>query len=343
MNRMHHVFLGLLFVVTCWPNLAIAQQQFVPDERWAMTLYTENDSSYYVPESTADRYFTHGTKLVLTHQPAYADTLAQQLGTIFPIGNNEPVDTAVGYVFGHNIYTPDNIRNTVANPNDRPYAGWLYGGMFLQRSVNDQELDHLELNLGVVGPAALGEPIQKFVHRFTDSPEPKGWDDQLHDEFGINFIYKHKWKFTLAGDAREGFGLQTIPQAGFTVGNINRDLNAAATFRAGWNLPNDFGPGRLDDVLAATGNPYAKDLSIYGYVRAGGRYVEHDVFISGNNDHDSLGVAEEHWVAELEYGVAMAYKRFMVHWSNRHITEEFEQQERSHIVGVWMVSWSQPF
>ena len=118
---------------------------------------------------------------------------------------------------------------------------------------------------------------------------------------------------------------------------------AAATFRAGWNLPNDFGPGRLDDVLAATGNPYAKNLSLYGYVRAGGKYVEHDVFVSGNNDHDSLGVAEEHWVGELEYGIAMAYKRFMLHWSNRHITEEFEQQERSHIVGVWMFSWSQPF
>ncbi|MFG0250746.1 MAG: lipid A deacylase LpxR family protein [Phycisphaeraceae bacterium JB051] len=340
---MHHLFLGLLFVVTCLPNLVIAQEQLVPDERWAMTLYTENDSSYYVPGSTADRYYTHGTKLVLTHQPAFADKLAQQLGNILPIGNNEPVDSAVGYVFGHNLYSPDNISNTTANPNDRPYAGWLYGGMFLQRSVNDQELDHLELNMGVVGPAALGEPIQKFVHSFTDSPEPKGWDDQLHDEFGINFIYKHKWKFTLAGDARDGFGLQTIPQAGFTVGNMNRDLNAAATFRAGWNLPSDFGPGRLDDVLSATGNPYAKDLSLYGFVRVGGKYVEHDVFVSGNNDHDSLGVAEEHWVGELEYGIAMAYKRLMIHWSNRHITEEFEQQERSHIVGVWMVSWSQPF
>ncbi|HCD32664.1 MAG TPA: hypothetical protein DER01_09670 [Phycisphaerales bacterium] len=344
MIRIQYLFLGMLCLVLLpLVNASAQEEQISKDNHWALTLYTENDSSYYVPGSTADRYYTHGSKLVLTHQPQLADRFSEKLGTLLPINGHAPVDTALGYVFGHNIYTQDNIANTVANPNDRPYAGWLYGGMFLQRSVEDREMDHIELNMGVIGPAALGEPIQKFVHQISDSPEPKGWDSQLHDEFGINFIYKHKWKFNLLGETQDGFAMQAIPQAGFVVGNVNRDANAAITLRAGWHIPADFGPGRLDDVLSATANPWAKDLSFYAFVRAGGKYVEHDMFVSGNNDHDSLGVAEEHWVGEFEYGMALAWKRLMIHWSNRHVTEEFKHQERSHIIGTWMFSYAHPF
>lgn len=337
------VFMGMLLLCVVSHDRSIAQETAPTPDIWTLTVYTENDSSYYVPGSTADRYYTHGTKAVFTHQPQWGDSLADKVGKFLPISSNTDVDTAVGYVFGHNIYTPDNIGNTIANPNDRPYAGWLYGGMFLQRSVNDSEMDHIELDMGVVGPSALGEPIQKFVHRAFDSPEPQGWDDQLDDAFGINFIYRHKWKFTLFGDNDGDICMQAIPQAGFTVGNLNRDLNAAVTFRAGWHLPADFGPGRLDDVLSSTTSTWTKDLSVYGFVRAGGKYVEHDLFVSGNNDHHSLGVAEEHWVGEFEYGVALSWRRLMLHWANRHITEEFQQQERSHIVGTWMLSYSQPF
>lgn len=341
MSRIQLVFLGLLLCIMPLPGIFAQETQAT--DHWTLTLYTENDSSYYVPGSTADRYYTHGTKAVFTHQPQWGDTLGGKLGLLVPIGKSTLMDTAVGYVLGHNIYTQDNISNSIANPNDRPYAGWLYGGMFLQRSVDDREMDHVELNIGVVGSTAMGEPIQKFVHEISDSPEPKGWDNQLHDEFGINFIYKHKWKFQLLGDSNDVFGVQAIPQAGFVVGNINRQANAAVTLRAGWHIPADFGPGRLDDVLSATTNPWTHDLSVYGFVRTGGKYVEHDLFISGNTNHDSLGVAEEHWVGEFEYGLAIAWRRLMVHWSNRHITEEFKLQERSHIVGLWMFSYSQSF
>src|SRR2546430_7064985 len=38
-----------------------------------------------------------------------------------------------GYTVGQNIYTPRNIRSSIALTYDRPYAGWLYFGMILQR------------------------------------------------------------------------------------------------------------------------------------------------------------------------------------------------------------------
>lgn len=312
-------------------------------DHWTFSLYTANDSSYYVPGSHADRYFTHGTKFTLTHHPKWGDTLAQKLGSILPLGHNEKVDIAVGYLLAQNLYSPVNISDPAPRPKDHPYAAWLYGGMYLQRSVDDREFDHLELNLGMVGPAALGEPIQKFVHHLTNSPQPQGWNYQLHDEVGVNFIYQHKWKFTLFGDNDGDLTLQAIPQAGFTLGNINRNLNGDITMRLGCNLPTDFGPGRIDDVVSATTTGPMAGLSLYGFVRVGGRYVEHDLLLSGNNDHNSYGVAEEPWVGELQYGVALAWKRLAVTWSNRHITKEFETQTANHIIGTWLISYTQPF
>lgn len=343
---MKSALLIILAVVFCLfsPSLALyAQEGEVNKDEWTFWAYSENDSSYYVPGRTADKYYTNGIKMTITHQPEYANQLAQKLGMVLPIGKNEPVDTAIGYVFGQNIYTPNHIGISTLQPEDRPYAGWLYGGMYLQRSVSDREFDHLELNMGVVGPSSVADASQEVVHEFLDSPEPRGWDHQLDDEFGINFIYQHKWKFKLLGNKRNDvFSIEAIPQAGFTVGNINRHLNADMTLRAGWHLPADFGPGRLDDVVSSTTSSRTDCLSLYGFVRAGGRYVEHDLFISGNNNHDSHGVAEEHWVGEFQYGIAFAYKNILVHWSNRHISEEFEQQKNSHIIGTWMASITFP-
>lgn len=345
MKRHRCLFLGMccILALTCLPVFAQIDETSSSPKRWVLSAYTENDSSYYVPGSNADRYYTHGTKFVLTSQLMLGDKLASELATVLPIGKQEPIATSMGFVLGQNIYSPDNINNTVLNPNDRPYAGWLYSGLFLERSIDDREMDHLELDMGIVGPSAMGKPIQKFVHSYTSSPEPRGWDDQLHDEFGINFIYTRKWKFKLLDAPEGGFAIQAIPQAGFTAGNVNRDLNGALTFRAGWNLPADFGPGRLDDVVSSTTPQWHKDISAYCFVRAGGKYVEHDIFISGNNDHDSHGVAEEHWVGEVQYGMAIAWRKFMVHWSNRHITREFEGQQNQHIVGTWLLSYSQSF
>ncbi|MBL4701318.1 MAG: lipid A deacylase LpxR family protein [Phycisphaeraceae bacterium] len=343
MKRVSLLFLGV-FCQLCFSSLALyALEQPEKSEPWIITLYTENDSSYYVPGSTADRYYTHGSKLTVTHQPAWGNALADKLATVLPIGKNEPVHTAVGYTLGQNLYSPDNISNATLNVNDRPYAGWFYGGMYLQRSVNDKEFDHLELNLGIIGPSSLADKTQHVVHKLFGSPNPNGWENQLNDEIGINFNYQHKWKFTVKGDNQGGLTMQAIPQVGFAVGNVNRNLSSDVTVRMGWNLPADFGPGRLDDVVSATTPSQPQNLSAYGFVRAGGRYVEHDLFISGNNDHHSHGVAEEQWVREVQYGIALAWKRMTLLWSNRHITKEFKQQSNSHVVGSWVVSYTHPF
>ena len=47
----------------------------------------------------------------------------------------------LGYVFGQNMYTPQNLLTNGLIKTDRPYAGWLYGGVYLQR--RGQEAAHV--------------------------------------------------------------------------------------------------------------------------------------------------------------------------------------------------------
>lgn len=56
---------------------------------------------------------------------------------------------------GQQIYTPEAIHIATPDPNDRPYAGWLYlsaGGV----AYDDTNLTAVELQVGLVGPSAHG-------------------------------------------------------------------------------------------------------------------------------------------------------------------------------------------
>jgi hypothetical protein len=309
---------------------------------FVLTGYMENDSSYFIPGSNNDRYYTHGTKLTLTHQPPWGQTVGRKLRHLIPIGGDAPMRTAVGYVLGQNIYTPDHITVAAPQPTDRPWAGWFYGGAYLQREVDDRVFDHFELNLGVVGPSAVAEDIQEWIHDLFDADDPAGWDNQLPDEFGINFIYRRKWKFTLIGQNCGDLTIEAIPQAGLTVGNVQRDINADIIVRAGIYLPGDFGPGRLEDVAAATGgNPHC--WGVYGFARAGGKYVEHNMFIEGSNYHNNPGVAEEPWVGEIQVGVNTYYKCVEVGYAVRWVSEQFKDQNGAQSYGSWMVRLATTF
>lgn len=70
--------------------------------------------------------------------------------------------TSVAYSLGHNLYTPDAIESAEQDPEDRPWSAFVYGSMGMV-TLNDESLDEYEIALGVVGPLALGEPVQKAV------------------------------------------------------------------------------------------------------------------------------------------------------------------------------------
>ena len=242
---------------------------------------------------------------------------------------------------------PRDINTRKLQHDERPYAGYLFGGVYLQRS-NDKVLDHLQLDLGVVGPSSMADSLQQEIHSLFEADNPRGWDNQLHDEFTYQFTFRRKWRhdFEPVNLFDSTLNHQVIPQVDLAVGNVYRHVSAGATWRIGINLPDDFGPGRLADVADATGGP-GKDAGGYGFVRVAGRAVEHNMFLEGNSSRDSHGVDAEPFVGEVQAGIAIYGNysgwQLQANYSQTFISEQFDTQKGADSHGALMVSASRGF
>ena len=308
------------------PNLANA----APTKPASLALFFENDGTFTRPNHNSDRHYTSGQGFAIARHQNGGDAIADALGL-------SADGTAVGLTLVQQIFTPDNIGPALPAANDRPYAGYLYLGGYWQRE-KDGVFDHVELDLGVVGPSSLAEPAQEWIHDVFDEPDPN-WTTQLGDEFAYNLTLRRKWRMMLWGEA--GFepgaefapgvwGLQLIPEVGLDVGNVYRRVNAGGTLRFGFNLPDDFGPARLTDPGSATGQP-VPGLSTYAFVKGIGRYVEWNTFIEGSNERNpSRSVSLEPWVGEIGGGFAVDWRRgnwtFSATYQQLYFSREFEEQ-----------------
>jgi hypothetical protein len=307
---------------------------------WRISGYWENDSRTLKPNNRTDRWYTNGVGLSLSFRCDCAAAMTDWI----PFGEAfDAKHRAIGFTAGQLMFTPEDIENPAPILSDRPYAGYLYGGVFLQRS-DAHTLDHLELDLGVVGPSSLAENAQIFIHSVFDAIEPEGWDNQLHDEPAIQFYLRKKWR-TDAG----GFKLndippvqfQLIPQVELAVGSVYRHLSGGVLFRVGINLPDDFGPDRLTDVGSFT-EPLKPKGGGYVFVRAGGKVVEHNLFLEGNSSERSQHVDAQTLVGEVQvgFGLQFNYKccALALNYSQTFVTKEFEDQTGSHGFGALTAS-----
>ena len=84
------------------------------------------------------------------------------------------------------------------------------------------------------------------------------------------------------------------------------------------NLPNDFGPGRLEAPASACISKPAQTQSMYLFTRVGGKLVEYDRFLSGLTTEPAVGV--------LQMGIAYRYKSFEINYSQTFLTREYKEE-----------------
>lgn len=328
----------------------------------AFKVYWENDGAFHDPTDSYDRHYTNGFAIVLEHQPPWAEDLADMmpLSERFEQRHGE-ARTGAGYQLTQLIFTPANLSATAPITTDQPYGSILYGGVFWQRQGQHERredlavLDHFELNIGIVGDDSLAEDIQDWVHNNFSGVDPQGWDNQLANEFTAQFHFRRKWRKDLGTVESAIFGgleMQAIPQAGIALGTVYRYGEAAVTFRIGQKLPDDFGPGRINDLQSVTGDPHLHNgWSWYAYGRAGGRVVQHDLFLDGSDFNTSIvSVDSEPLVGELQAGFAVSYRsdsrnRFDLTWGLTFMTETFDAPgaNGTESYGTFVLSWMRSF
>ncbi len=298
-----------------------------------VTVYFENDIV-----SGTDEAYTNGLKLswmsadlVDWGQTGWRQTFIDRL----PFVNRPEGQKNIGLAFGQNIYTPRDTRAINPNPADRPYGGWTYLELAFvskTRAISDT----ISLQAGLIGPHSLAEDTQRLVHQATNNAVSRGWDYQLRDEFGANIGYERRWRL-YARSLLQMFGIDLVPHAGVSLGNVQTYANAGGTVRFGMNLPSDFGvqlarPGSVGGSPTDDLDPRValdRNFSLFAFGAADGRAVARDIFLDGNTFRSSRSVAKEAFVADLSAGVGLIAGRWQLTYTQVWRTREFKTQRSS--------------
>jgi lipid A 3-O-deacylase len=293
------------------------------------TAYVENDGTFIKPLYRTDRHYTDGVKLAFTHQPDV--NFLKDYSRWNDFGKNDGnVSTALGYFYGQNIYTPDHVdAPALRAKHDMVFAGWMYGGIFAQRAAENQ-MEHLELNLGMIGPAASGGTIQNFVHDLIKANEAKGWNNQLGNEFEADLTWLRRQR-VMEQYFRRTENFDSHLEYGATAGTLHRNANLGIVFRYGTNLPNDFGPGRLEAPASACIDKPTEIQTAYLFTRIGGKLVQYDRFLSGLETEPAVG--------QFQVGAVYRYKSFEISYSETFLTREYKEQGSTDSYGAINLMW----
>lgn len=302
--------LGLAIVAGCW-SLSNGSAHAGGWNR--ISILEENDSLYF----NSDKHYTQGLRIdVLGPPPAVGglwDDGFRLLGRFSPffaeVGKPGSTRRREALMLGQSIFTPKDISARPPDSRDRPYAGWLYFGASLMQETDRHMLENAELDLGLVGPGALGRQVQNDFHQFIDIAQAQGWSDQLQNEPGIMFSYQRLWRARLIGD--NGFGVDVVPQIGGSVGNVFAYAEVGALLRVGRGLDADYGPARIRPGLSGTDYFDKAGLSngraFYFYVGTQGRAMARDIFLDGNTFRQSRRVPKKTFVGDIEAGFSLLW------------------------------------
>lgn len=331
----------LLLAASLSPLASLAAQE--PSARLArntpvFTLSYEND--YFGGQ---DRHYTSGVKfswlsadLTSWGQTGWRQSFLEAL----PFVNRPGAQKNLGLALGQNIYTPADISRVPPDPADRPYAGWSYLELsFISKT--GLVMDTLTIQAGMIGRASQADEVQRAIHEWLDDERPAGWNHQLQNEFGLNVVYERKWRL-YARHLDHWLGVDLVPHAGFSLGNVQTCANAGFTTRLGFNLPHDFGVslirgasppnGPIDDGdprLAQGGR-----WSFFAFGGIDGRAMARNIFLDGNTFRDSPSVDREYLVGDAFYGLGVVFGgRWQLTYTEVVRSREFKGQDRKNYFG----------
>lgn len=285
-----------------------------------------------------DRYYTSGIQLSWRsptfEAPAWMAAVTQRPNLLFPADGT----LRWGLSFGQNIFTPGDTTRRNPDPLDRPYAGWLYGALSLA-SYTPTAYGSVELQMGVVGPSALGRQAQNGVHNLRNLDRAMGWDHQLKDEFGINLIFNRQWRLNQPlGESGLAVGL--VPGVTASLGNVHTYASAGMMVRLGSNLTADFGPPMNRPAISGSAFFEPEDhVSWYVFAGLEGRAIARNIFLDGNTWQDGPHVNRLPWVGDASIGAVLMFSRARLTASYTFRSREFSAQPEAAQYGSLSLSF----
>lgn len=321
---------GLFAFMTCVASSAAATAPV--SDHGTLSLLFENDLFY-----KTDRDYTNGVELSYTTATQDTPKLFVDLARLLPFFSRSG-SVRASYAFGQSIYTPSHLGLTDPPLTDRPYAGFLYGGFGLADDTG-RRLDQIELQVGVIGPSSLASDTQTFVHKILNDRPPMGWQTQLRGEPGIVLTYSRNLKL-IPRQSFLGLFIDLEPHYGGAVGNVYDYANVGAMARIGFNIPDDYGPLRIEPSLPGSGFFQSTgDIGAYVFVGVDGRAVARNLFLDGNTWERSRHVDKNILVGDLELGAAVTFNFMQITFTHVIRTKEYKTQTAADQFGAVNLSF----
>ena len=188
-----------------------------------------------------DKHYTNGTSFMYlsnndTNKFNDDDNFLKLISKI-PTFNKETKYQSLGLNYSQFAFTPSDLEKKEKIVGDLPYAGVIAIDFILYQWEEDFFHEYM-LTLGAVGPSTKTSSFQKAYHNVTGNKDPKGWDNQLEDDFLYNFSYAYGYKM-FKHDFSYG-KMDITNNIRFDAGNFNRAAMASSMIRYGNNYPNNF-------------------------------------------------------------------------------------------------------
>ena len=261
------------------------------------------DNDYF---TGTDKEYTQGYNFELT-SPRLAKN---PINNLFISPKNS--EFKYGLSLEHIGFTADNIASDQIQFDDRPFAAAIMLKSFSIATDTIQKSRIVSsLNLGIIGPGAFGGDMQTAIHRATGNTIPKGWTNQIKNDFVINYELTYEKQLLRFHDF---FTIQTTITArlGTLFTNASGGLNATL--------------GIINSPFISVKNKNKFQLYLYSQPLV--NVIGYDATLQGGLfNHKSVYTITESDIERLtlqdNFGIVLQYRGLYLEYSQTILTREF--------------------
>jgi len=254
-----------------------------------------------------DYYYTNGFAFEVSGPWAKKNTINSIL-----IPSPEKSINQFGVTLVQDIYTPyERVDVEKQLDGDRPFAAYLLLG-FIKKTYDPIKRNKIisELQFGVLGPSALGEETQNWIHDMLPTSERlNGWENQISNSVAINYstgFYKSLYRLSWVGLTGTANGKLGIPFTHIKLGGGAR-IGYLSSYPKDFEV---FSENRMTAFLFA---------EVFGKAVGYNATLQGGLFSSSTYTLDVIN----HFVGSYRLGISVSYNLLNLEMATTFNTPEF--------------------
>ncbi|MGV3546653.1 MAG: lipid A deacylase LpxR family protein [Pedobacter sp.] len=298
--------------------LAIVYGSYAQEYKNEFGFKNDNDAYLWYGQ---DRYYTNG--------------LFVYFRRAMKLPENEAMDiekATYEISVGQKMYNPLSGYRPDPATHDRPFAGYLYGGFKVGLFHKNESIVKIGLDIGTVGPNALGREAQDLLHSIVGFYKVQGWDYQIANDFAVNANVQYAKLLHRSNDNVLDFTLDSYANLGTTYNGAG----VGVVFRAG-DINQLFNSVHYNGSISnGSKAEKLKKREFYFYAKPQLNYVAYDATVQGSLLYDTYSPVTfgvKPLVFSQTLGFNYSSPRFTIDYSLIFLSKEIKSNAKAHQYG----------